>query len=571
MRTTLLYSSLITLFLATPTAQAERFSVEHVLESPIISQFANEDDSSFGDSADQDGDTAVVADLAAARVEVFTRQADRSWQHTQTITAPVGESYPISSNAFAYKVAIEGDTIAISDIRADGDQDIEADAGIVYLYRRQAEGQWSYETILGNPVDITAASYDHFGSAIAIENGVMVIGASGDEVTTGGFKVGSAFLYKLDESGRWNFDKHLKPTMEIDGTYLGSSIATDGTRVIIGGPTSGGLQDSIGVVYIYEVDGDTVSRFTTPATGEKYTIYYGRGVDIRGDFAFVGAPLSDTQADDSGIVYVYKYNGNSWEDFTSLDWYGLERLDGFGYSLDFDGTDLIVSSSGYLDRVHYFQYDNVSQQFNPVRSWHADNYVNFDIGEELGMQNVHITSSGSLVATANDQVFIYESEAQLELVIQDNTDPVTTDNKFSYSLMLSNNDAEVTATDILVHGALPPGFTLVKNDVNCSANESSVTTITCSVDSLEPLKSHTFEVKVSAADPGSFTFSADVEFNEWPAEGSILSATEDTTVELPEEGAGGNTGSDSSSGAGTASWLLLALAGLMCRRLTRKD
>lgn len=567
MRTLIIYSSLITLALASTTAHAEKFAVEQVLETPTPAEFQNDNDSNFGEFADQDGNTAVVADNDAGRVEIFTRQTDGSWQHLQTLTIPVNEFTPVISYYFAQDVAIEGDTIAIGDVDADGDQDTEADAGVVYLYRRQSDGSWSYDTALGNPVDDTEANYDAFGSAIDIENGVMVIGASDDEVTADGYKLGSAFIYKRDGSGNWNFHKQLTPNAgENDKIYLGSSIATDGNRVIVGGPTIGGLADPIGVVYIYEVDGDSVTRFTTPTTGAN-TIYYGRGVDIHDDFAFIGAPWYDTPANDAGIVYVYKYNGSTWEDFTTLDWYGLERLDGFGYDLDFDGTDLIVSASGYLDRIHYFHYDSANQQFDRMRSWQASDYVNFNIGEELGTQNVHITSSGNLIATAVDQVFIYEAEAQLELVIQDDTDPVAPETNFTYSLMVTNNDAEVTATDVVVSGDLPADFTLVENDTSCSADEGVVTTITCSLDTLGPEQTQSFVVDVYATTPGSYTFSADMEFNEWPAEGSVLNASETTTVEAADdETSTDDTGSDGDSGSGgSVSWplLLLGLLGLL--------
>lgn len=569
------------MLLATTPAQALKYSVEHTLTSPSATNYATE----FGGTADIDGDTVVVGQKSDDEAHIFQRQEDGNWAHLQTLPAPVGEFYP-STAYFGYEVAIDGDTIAVSDNEADGPQDTHKNAGVVYLYRRQADGTWVIETTLGVPVDADKSGYNYFGTTIAMKDGVMVICSPHDGgVNHAGFKEGSCYLYTQDQSGSWNYLKRLVSASPTDYTYLGTSVATDGTRVIVGGPASGNMSATEGVAYIYEVGSDSVTELRTPATDSNPDManLFGYGVEIFGDMAFVGAPGFNEPASDAGKVYAYHYtDAGGWQLLDELSYWGLDTYDGFGRDIEFDGNDLVISATNYVDKLYYYQYDSSSQTFTQQRSWQAQN-VDSGSGDSLGMHNIAFNGEGHLMATAgsSDEVFIFEPEAELELVVQDNIDPVEPDTSFSYTLYVTNNDSEVTATGIKVSGNLPSGFSLVSADPACIYDATTTVWINCSVDQLTPTASISFALEVQAADSGEFTFSPTLTADRWLADASVLSDSETTvvgSVDIPvaeDPGdtitpTGEETPVESSGGGGGTGWIyLLALFGLLLHKAWR--
>ena len=538
--------ALIATSLAITPAHALKFSHEHVLLSPTAPDGgpANK----FGFSADMEGDTAIVSDYDVNEVYTYERQENGSWLYKQTLTPPVGE-YPTPVE-FGYSIALDGDSIAISDPTCDGVSGNDNSAGVVYLYQRQTDGTWGYQAMLGSQMDHDV-SYDDFGKSVDMEDGVLVIGAPKDEgvyTVPEGLLQGAAYVYKRNQSGDWNFHKRLSATTPLDRSYLGMSVTTDGTRVIVGAENAPIADvDDIGLVYIYDVDGVEVSLLRAPVGERNGGDKFGYGVEIFADYAFVGAIGFDGTFDDEGKVYAYKYNqtGNSWDLLTSLTWIDLERLDGFGSDIDFNGSDLVIGATNYASRLYYFSYDSSSTTFTSMRSWQADNYSS-DVGKGLGMDQVRIDGFGRVLATARttDQVMIYEPETDVSLVVQDDTDPVEPDTEFAYSVIVTNVDSEVDATGIEITGDLPAGFSIVQNDVDCTQSGSVDIAVACNLSSLAVGGTHTFDISVSAANEGSFSFTNDLTLNEWLASGlTKVSDTESTVVAVKKaEDSGGSTG-----------------------------
>ena len=551
--------------LSAAPAYALNFSVEHVLTDPVVPAGPSV---KFGWASDLDGDTAVVGDYTQDLVHVYERQIDGSWQHHQTINAPTGPLLP-AVDRFGHEVALDGDSLAISDPWADGLSDTRNDAGVVHIYSRQADGNWSRQQTLGTGSGTTSPEYNHFGTALDMQDGILVVGSPDDEVDASvgstAFKRGSAEIFKRDATGSWSFHKYLIAATPLDESYLGTSVETDGTRVVVGAKqaredaTTSTVSDrDVGLAYIYGVETNEVSLIRAPAAERIPGDKFGAGVEIFGDYAFAGAPGFDSPADAAGKVYAFHYNtGNSsWEPLADLSWVDLVRLDGFGWSIDFDGTDLVVGATNYVDTLYYFTFDTLSNQFTPVRSWQAANPDG-----SLGMDQVRISGDGVVLASStwSDEVMIFEPESELSLVVQDDTDPITKDTEFGYTIMVTNVDTEVTATGISVSGTLPDGFTLVQNDTACTT--STTVSITCDIASLAPGKMQSFEIRVSAATDGSYTFTPELVANEWLVNGPVISDSETTVIGEPAPAAS----TESSGGGGALSWslLLLSLFGLL--------
>ena len=115
---------------------------------------------------------------------------------------------------------------------------------------------------------------------------------------------------------------------------------------------------------------------------------YGQSVSIAGVWTVIGAPEHDnSNGTDAGAVFVYHFNGTTWDSIQMLKAYGGDPGDGFGYSVSVSGNYLIVGApfrQNGAGAIYIFHYDgnNWSQQalFKPGIIGMQDNYgVSVDI------------------------------------------------------------------------------------------------------------------------------------------------------------------------------------------------
>jgi hypothetical protein len=158
----------------------------------------------------------------AGRVRIFDR-AGQVWSTGQALRAP----YPDPGDRFGIAVAMDGDLLAVG---APGDDDLEINAGAVYLFKVQG-GQFVQvaKVLAPNPT-----LEDAFGSAVALRNGTLVIGAPRHDALDE--NAGAAFVYSVSESGQPSFVRAILPLGASAQTNFGHSVASDGTGIAVGGP-----------------------------------------------------------------------------------------------------------------------------------------------------------------------------------------------------------------------------------------------------------------------------------------------------------------------------------------------
>lgn len=332
----------------------------------------------FSTALSADGDTLVVgapgeggAGLNGASNErpdsgavyVYERDELGAWSDAFYIKASTTSEYVGTGDAFGKRVAIsaDGSTLAVSApdedgaaTNVDGDQGAttEADAGAVYVFRRDGDGIW-----LGDPTYVKAHNPergDYFGSSIALsasgdvlavgapsEDGAGLTGASNDAESSG-----AAYVYTRGPDGAWSNAFYLKSSTEaaLNGEYdrFGSSVAlsADGTVLAVGAPSESSgatgvdgdrADDSAslaGAVFVFTADGeglwgstpvylkasqvDTGDRFGSSVSlsddGQTLAVGVpeedGRGVGV-------GSP-EDNSTPESGAAYVFRRSEQGW-------------------------------------------------------------------------------------------------------------------------------------------------------------------------------------------------------------------------------------------------------------------
>jgi hypothetical protein len=214
--------------------------------------------------------------------------------------------------------------------------------GAAFIYRYDAEqGLWIQEDNLeaDAPSDL-----DYFGTSVALSENMAVVGSPGDDQL--GSNAGAAFVFTRDVAG-WALAAKLVAPEGAEGDRFGEGVAIDGDLILVGGPFGSGDHPRTGIAHLFSVsDGsfEPVGRLDPPSSEADQG--FGAGVDLKGGFAFVGAPGPGNLDAPGGTVTIFGI------DNASVDPQPIQVLqsgdsvvdEGFGNSLEYEAGFLIVGS-----------------------------------------------------------------------------------------------------------------------------------------------------------------------------------------------------------------------------------
>jgi hypothetical protein len=193
---------------------------------------------------------------------------------------------PDESDRFGRSIAIDGGVVAVG---ADQDDDLGTSSGSVYLFDASTGNQ----TAKLVPTD--GAAGDVFGDAVDVSSGIVVVGAKFDD--DNGTDSGSVYLY---EAATGSLISKITPDDGAAYDFFGYAVAIDGDTLVVGAPGDGGT----GSVYVFDaVSGDEITkvRASDPAAQDLF----GNSVAIDGDVLVVGSRYDDDNGTDSGAMYQF--------------------------------------------------------------------------------------------------------------------------------------------------------------------------------------------------------------------------------------------------------------------------
>ncbi|MCB1133423.1 MAG: choice-of-anchor D domain-containing protein, partial [Verrucomicrobiae bacterium] len=172
-------------------------------------------------------------------------------------------------------------------------------SGAVYVFERNSVSDaWSQTAFLkaSNP-----GADDRFGSAVAVSNNTVVVGADGDDGSGSGVNPpdtgftsnsGAAYVFVKDSgAGTWSQQAYLKSSFpEADGRF-GRSVAISDDRIVVGAPAEQVLSITQGVAYLFlrEAGGWSAEAYLKDQDATGYESF-GDAVAIDGDTIVVGEP-----------------------------------------------------------------------------------------------------------------------------------------------------------------------------------------------------------------------------------------------------------------------------------------
>ncbi len=247
---------------------------------------------------------------------------------------------------FGSSVAIDGDVIVVGAPQDDINQ--VAFKGSAHVFTRGPEGWDNGVELLPGDEDINPI-YENYGISVDIDNGTIVVGVAFDDEKNDGRTSGasgSAYVYeKVLED--WTMKARLLPPGTADHQNFGWSVAIDRNIIIVGAPHWTG--SGFGEAYLFgRLDGVWGSEAKQlPATDNLTEDQFGWSVAISGDIAVVGARMDDDVdkgTTDSGSITVFDRSSGGWSNKGKLLASNGELNDRFGSDVATNGEAVIAGA-----------------------------------------------------------------------------------------------------------------------------------------------------------------------------------------------------------------------------------
>ena len=263
-------------------------------------------------------------------------------------------SFAIDSNDYfgsSVATSADGKTIVVSSI-SDGFPELLT-TGLVYVFDRNGNSFNQVGILSG----FNAGPSDIFGDSLAIsaDGKTIIVGASADE--TGDSNTG--VVYVFDRIGNsFNQVGILTGSNTGSGDNFGKSVATstDGKTIIVGATLDETTVTDTGVVYVFDRNGNSFNQvgiLTGSNTDSDDNFGNSVATSADGKTIIVGAYADEIPpAENTGVVYVFDRNGNSFDQVGILTGsYVLQTNDYFGNSVatSADGKTVVVGA--YNDEI----------------------------------------------------------------------------------------------------------------------------------------------------------------------------------------------------------------------------
>jgi len=251
----------------------------------------------FGLTITAQGDTVIVS---AANEDEQGENAGAAYVfnydgNTWTENAKLTASDAQPGDCFGYPVAVSDDVLLVG---APYDDDNGNLSGSAYVFRFNG-ASWVEEAKL---IASDGEAGDLFALWAAIDGDVIVVGAPNED--EGGENAGAAYVFRYDGAG-WTQEAKLIASDVAAGDQFGGVVAVENELILVTSWRHDGAETDSGAVYVYEYDGLTwneVAKFTASDAGAEYV--FGSSAVIDNGLVAVGSKWHDGAGEDAGAAYV---------------------------------------------------------------------------------------------------------------------------------------------------------------------------------------------------------------------------------------------------------------------------
>jgi hypothetical protein len=263
-------------------------------------------------------------------VHVYRYDADASeWHHEAMLTASDGDYGDI----FGFSVAADGDVILIG--ARDDEVNGESQAGSAYVFRYDG-AEWIEEAKL---VDPEPEYFELFGQSVSIDGDMALVGEHGD-----GWFIGAAFVYRYDGT-QWVFEEKLIAPDPNGLERLGWSVALRNGVAVAGAPQADGQN---GAAYVFRHDDGQwwfEARLSAADPVGPFPLFgLSSSIAPDGSVILIGAPLDAEMGSEAGAAHVFRRTDRGWAEFAKLTASDGSPSDQFAGSLSIDGDAAMINA-----------------------------------------------------------------------------------------------------------------------------------------------------------------------------------------------------------------------------------
>ena len=232
----------------------------------------------------------------------------------------------VRAQGFGQAVLVTGDEVLVGESLA------ATRPGYVFVYRRDGSGDWTEAARLEAS---DAEPNDHFGRALALAEGDLLVGA------TIARQSGALYVFSRSPDGTWRETASMTPSDADSTNSFGRVAATDGRTVLM---SDWAAKESRGAVYVFEKrDGTWRETARLVAPDAQPNDWFGSDIAIDGDRIAVGVR---NRSSNRGLVYVFRRSGDMWAEAARIEPPDTTANLQFGSALTLAGDQLLVGAPG---------------------------------------------------------------------------------------------------------------------------------------------------------------------------------------------------------------------------------
>ena len=193
---------------------------------------------------------------------------------------------------------------------------------------------------------LTQGAGSRFGSALAVEGEVLVVGAPLESYSDLD-EVGAAYVYRRS-GATWTMEQRLTPPVEwVEKIEFGASVAIHGDWLIVGATRPNDDTPPGQAFLFHRVDGVWEAADILTATNGRAEDFFGNAVAFMGDdVVLVASEQNSSGGLSAGAVFAYHFDGLSWTLEEMLLPENPTLYLKFGRSLAVSGERLLVGGDG---------------------------------------------------------------------------------------------------------------------------------------------------------------------------------------------------------------------------------
>eukprot|EP00730_Choanoeca_flexa_P015028 TRINITY_DN6787_c0_g2_i1.p1 TRINITY_DN6787_c0_g2~~TRINITY_DN6787_c0_g2_i1.p1 ORF type:complete len:483 (+),score=116.27 TRINITY_DN6787_c0_g2_i1:364-1812(+) len=250
-------------------------------------------------------------------------------------------------------------------------------AGAVYVFEKNASGQYAQVEKL---VASNSAAGDRFGQAVAADNGVIVVGAHRQDGN--GAEAGMVYVYEKSSATKRYAETKLIAKDAEAGAYFGWSVAVDNDIIVVGASRDSANGSASGAAYVFERNNsggfEQIAKLV--ASDAQANDQFAYSIAISNGVVVIGAYEEDTKGDNAGAAYVFERSvTGAYAQLAKLVASDGKADINFGWSVGVSNGVILVGTSVPAGPGSVYVFARTSTgSFNQTRQLSASDGANFD-------------------------------------------------------------------------------------------------------------------------------------------------------------------------------------------------